>query len=267
MADMRKSSLQVQPVGSISPVFRVKNRMLIDISEIADRFPDFRVAVVTATGLSVEAGRPAALDRLINDYETDCRRRWAGTVLSEIPGIAVWRRAYRSFGIKRTSYRSSVERLVKNVLAARNLPSINSFVDVYNAVSLRHVMPSGADDLDHVVGDLAFRYSRPGDSFLDMAGNAAGEGGAVGTLDPPKDGEVVYTDREKVLCRRWNWRQDARSLVMAATKRAVVTLQYNGVGDLDAAADDLIGLIARFAGGTTNVAVADRTRPTVEIET
>jgi hypothetical protein len=57
MADMRKSSLQVQPVRSISPVFREMNRMLIDISEIADRFPDFRVAIVTATGLSVEAGR------------------------------------------------------------------------------------------------------------------------------------------------------------------------------------------------------------------
>jgi DNA/RNA-binding domain of Phe-tRNA-synthetase-like protein len=251
---------------SISPDFPTKNQMLIDISEIADRFPDFRVAVVTATGVSVAADRPAALDRLIGDYETDCRKRWSGTELSEIPGIVVWRRAYRAFGIKRTSYRSSVERLVKNVLAARRLPSINSFVDTYNAVSLRHVMPSGADDLDHVVGDLAFRYSRPGDSFLDMAGGEAGEGEAAGAVDPPKEGEVVYADREKVLCRRWNWRQDARSLVTAATKRAVTTLQYNGVGDLDAAIDDLTGLIGLFAGGTTRVAVADRARPRVDVD-
>lgn len=239
--------------------------MIIDISEIADRFPDFRVAVFIATGLSVTTDRPAALDQLIRDCETECRKRWADTALAEIPGIAVWRRAYRAFGIKRTSYRSSVERLVKNVLAARRLPSINNFVDVYNTVSLRHVMPSGADDLDHVVGDLSFRYSRPGNSFLDMAGGEAGEGKAVGAVDPPKE-EVVYADREKVLCRRWNWRQDARSLVTAATKRAVTTLQYNGVGDLDAAIDDLTGLIGRFAGGTTQVAVADRARPRVEID-
>jgi len=236
--------------------------MLIDISEIADRFPDFRVAVVVATGLSIEAGRPVALDGLIGDYEAECRQRWAGTLLSEIPGIAVWRQAYRSFGIKRTSYRSSVERLVKNTLAGRSLPSINSFVDAYNAASLRHVMPAGADDLDHVVGDLAFRFSRADDSFVDMAGDAGDRGG---TIDPPKDGEVVYADREKVLCRRWNWRQDARSLVTPATTWAVVTLQYNGAGDLDAAVDDLTGLIGRFTGGTTRVAVADRARPTVEI--
>jgi DNA/RNA-binding domain of Phe-tRNA-synthetase-like protein len=237
--------------------------MLIDISEIADRFPDFRVAVVAATGLSIELGRPGALDGLIGDYETECRQRWAGTVLSDIPGIAVWRQAYRSFGIKRTSYRSSVERLVKNALAGRSLPSINSIVDAYNAVSLRHVMPAGADDLDHVAGDLAFRFSRAGDSFVDMAADA---GDGSGATDPPKDGEVVYADREKVLCRRWNWRQDARSLVTPATTRAVVTLQYNGTGDLDAAVDDLTGLIGRFTGGTTRVVVADRARPTVELD-
>lgn len=240
--------------------------MLLDTSGIADRFPEFRVAVIVATGLSISPDRTPALDRLIGDYETECRQRWAGTTLSEIPGIAVWRSAYRSFGIKRTSYRSSVERLVKNVLAARKLPSINNFVDVYNAVSLRHVMPSGADDLDQVVGDLAFRYSRPGDSFLDMAGGEAGEGETASVADPPKDGEVVYADQEKVLCRRWNWRQDARSLVTPATTRAVVTLQSNGVDDLDAAVDDLTGLIGQFTGGTTRVAIADRTRPTVAID-
>ena len=95
--------------------------------------------------------------------------------LSEIPGVAAWRKAYRAFGIKKTSYRSSVERLVKNVLAGRGLPEINAFVDVYNAVSLAQVMPLGADDLDKVAGDIAFRYSRGGDQFLDMASGADDE--------------------------------------------------------------------------------------------
>jgi len=241
--------------------------MFVDISEISDRFPDFRVAVIVATGLTVESGRPDDLKEVIDAYESDCRARWAATALSEIPGIAVWRRAYRSFGIKRTSYRSAVERLVKNALAGRSLPLINSFVDVYNAVSLRHVMPAGADDLDRVVGNLTFRYSRPGDSFVDMAADADQAGGAmaVNTIDPPKDGEVVYADEDKVLCRRWNWRQDARSLVTPETKRAVVTLQYNGAGDLDAAVADLTALIGRFVGGATRAVIADRARPTVEI--
>ena len=187
--------------------------MQIDISDIAETFPDFRVGVVTATDLTIAEERPSGLDELIGKYEADCRRLWSDTTLAEIPGIAVWRSAYRAFGIKRTSYRSSVERLVKNTLAGRPLPAINSFVDAYNAVSLAHVMPAGADDLDHVVGDIAFRYSRPDDSFIDMARSDKAEDDDTQVSDPPKQGEVVYADSEKVLCRRWNWRQDARSLV------------------------------------------------------
>ncbi|HWA81956.1 MAG TPA: phenylalanine--tRNA ligase beta subunit-related protein [Fimbriimonadaceae bacterium] len=237
--------------------------MRIDISEIAGNFPGFRVAVVLAEGLEIAAERQPELAATIAEREAACRERWGKMELSEIPGIAVWRKAYRAFGIKKTSYRSSVERLVKNTLAGRGLPVINAFVDAYNAVSLAHVMPLGADDLDHVVGDLAFRYSRPDDRFLDMA---RGEDGIEGSeADPPKEGEVVYADGEKLLCRRWNWRQDMRSLVTPLTHRAVVTVQMNGEGDLDAAVADLIDLVGRFCGGKGTVAIADRNRPIAEI--
>jgi DNA/RNA-binding domain of Phe-tRNA-synthetase-like protein len=237
--------------------------MRLDISELAAAFPDFRVAAVVAEDLTVLPERPADLAALIGEREAETRRLWAGTELSEIPGVAAWRRAYRAFGIKKTSYRSSVERLVKNVLAERPLPVINSFVDAYNAVSLTHVLPLGADDLDRVEGDLAFRYARPGDSFFDMAG--AEDGAAGPAEDPPKEGEVVYADAGKVLCRRWNWRQDGRSLVTPESRRAIVTLQANGAGDLDAAIVDLLELIARFAGGKARVAIADRDTPVVAI--
>ena len=164
--------------------------MRIDISELSETFPDFRVAVVVFDGLVIGDGRPPALAAEIARREADVRARFAGTELSEIPGVAAWRRAYRAFGIKKTSYRSSVERLVKNMLADRPLPAINPFVDAYNAVSIAHVLPIGADDLDRVAGDIAFRYARPGDSFLDMAGSEDGESdGPVD--DPPKAGEVV----------------------------------------------------------------------------
>jgi DNA/RNA-binding domain of Phe-tRNA-synthetase-like protein len=232
----------------------------LSIADIAGRFPAFRVAVVVTEGLDIPAERPPELDRLIREREAAIRARFDGMELSTIPGVAAWRTAYMAFGIKRTSYRSSVERLVKNVLAGRPLPAINGFVDSYNAVSLTHVLCLGADDLDRVAGDLAFRVARPGDSFLDM-GAEAGED----ANDPPKEGEIVYADSEKVLCRRWNWRQDARSVITPATRRAVVTVQANGAGDPAAAAADLAALIGRFYGGRSTVAVADAATPVVEL--
>jgi len=232
--------------------------MMLSIAELTDRFPDFRVAFVVGEGLTV-GERDAALDGEIADAEARTRARWAGTDLSAIPGVAAWRTAYRAFGVKKTSYRSAVERLLKRVLAGDALPRVNALVDFYNMVSLDEGLCLGCDDHDRVEGDLAFRFSRPGDSFVDM-GAAEGED----PNDPPKVGEVVYADAVKVLCRRWNWRQDARSGVTAETRRVVLTAQSNGAGDVEAAAARLVEGIARICGGQARAWVADRSRPVVE---
>jgi DNA/RNA-binding domain of Phe-tRNA-synthetase-like protein len=236
--------------------------MQIDISDVTGLFPEFSVAVVTCEDLAIPATRPARLDAQIKKRQAGICETWGETPLAEIPGIAVWRQAYRRFGVKKTSYRSSVERLVKNALASRPLPAINGFVDCYNAVSLTHIFPAGADDLDKVRGGIAFRISRDTDSFLDMG--ATDESGApLGA--PPKPGEVVYADHEKVLCRRWNWRQDARSVITPATGRALVTIQANGTGDLQAAVEDLTHLVQETCGGRIGVVIADAGQPVVDL--
>jgi DNA/RNA-binding domain of Phe-tRNA-synthetase-like protein len=232
----------------------------LSIAEVCERFPDFRVAVVVAQDLRLQDARPPELAALVAEREAACRAAWGGTELSEIPGVAAWRAAYKAFGIKKTSYRSSVERLVKRVKAGEGLPAVNTLVDVYNAVSLTHVFCCGADDLDKLTPPLAFRYARPGDSFLDMGAQPGDD-----PNDPPKDGEVVYADAAHVLCRRWNWRQDARTALSPATTRAVITVQANGSGDLDAAVADLTDLVGRFAGGQCRVAVADAATPVVAV--
>ena len=144
------------------------------------------------------------------------------------------------------------------MLAGGALPQVNALVDLYNAVSLQSDLCLGCDDLDTIEGDLAFRFSRPDDTFVDM-GAEAGED----PNDPPKVGEVVYADSRHVLCRRWNWRQDARSAVSPSTRRAALTVQSNGFGDVEAAANRLVALIGREGGGRCRVVVADRGRETV----
>ena len=149
--------------------------VLLSIADIAGAFPKYRVAFVVAEDLTIPPERSAALDALIREREAQARERWAGFELARIPGVAAWREAYKGFGIKQTRYRSSVERLVKNVWPGRELARVNTFVDLYNAVSLAHVLPLGADDLDQVTPPFAFRYARPDDNFVDMADAAGGE--------------------------------------------------------------------------------------------
>jgi len=231
----------------------------LTIETLTQNFPNFRAALIVGEGLTIAPARSPTLSDEIAETERRCRETWGATDLSAIPGVAVWRVAYRAFGIKRTSYRSSVERLIKRVLAGDALPEVNALVDLYNASSVDSVLCLGCDDLDATQGDLEFRYSRPGDSFLDM-GVEAGED----PNDPPKDGEVVYADARHVLCRRWTWRQDARSKVTLASQRIVLTLQSNGVGDVEAAGRTLAARIERECGGACRMYHADRERPTAE---
>ncbi len=232
----------------------------LDIAEVAERFPTFRVALVVADGLALTSERRADLQAIIRDSEARVASAMGDVELADVTEIRSWREAYKTFGVKKTSYRSSVERLLKNLQRGSGLPRVNSLVDAYNAVSAVHRMPIGADDFDRIAPPLAFRFARPGDTFVALGDPAA-------TLDPPKPGEVVYADAEKCLCRRWNWYQDARSAVDLQTRRAVLTVQTLTADEsqLREAAAALVELISRSAGGRAVWDLAHSTRPHVDV--
>jgi len=224
------------------------------IDTIIERFPDLQVAVVVARNISATETVPPALADEIAAIEANARTRFADKGMGEIPGIAVWREAYKTFGVRKTSYRCSVERLIRKVRRDGKLAQIHPFVDAYNAVSLKHVFPLGADDLDKIVGDVCFRESRQGDTFFAL-------GQQPPRNDPPKPGEIIYADDKKVLCRRWNWYQDIRSPVTPETSRAVITIQSLGAGDLAPAIADLERLLSNHFGAQVSYFVLDRARP------
>jgi DNA/RNA-binding domain of Phe-tRNA-synthetase-like protein len=237
-------------------------QITFDISEVVPRFGTFRVGVVVATNLATRPGRTAELERVVHAAEVETRAALGETPLAEIPELRGWREAYKGFGVKKTSYRSSVERLLKKVLQGEPLPRVNTLVDAYNAVSVLYRMPVGADDLDRVAPPLGFRFSRPGDTFVALGDESA-------TDDPPQPGEVVYADAEKCLCRRWNWYQDARSAIRPETTRAILTVQAVepvSAGRVEEAVAHLERLLAEHCGARPISVVLDATHPTFQGE-
>lgn len=230
-----------------------------DISEVAERFPGFRVGMLVATNLRITPERPAALERQIAEAEQAIRREIGEeTPLGDIPELGIWRETYRQFGVKKTSFRSSVERLVKKARQGGELPRVNTLVDVYNVISLRYRMPLGADDLDRLVSPVGYRFARPGDSFIPL-------GDPSGAEDPPLPGEVVYADAIHVLCRRWNWYQDARSAISPETTRALLNVEAiepASAGRVEEATSELADLLAAFCGARTAWMVLDVHNPT-----
>jgi DNA/RNA-binding domain of Phe-tRNA-synthetase-like protein len=191
--------------------------------QITAAWPDYRVAVVVAEGVR-NGPSDAASERLLADAEGAARQLGLERPADD-PRIATWRRAFSEFGSKPSRYPSSAESLLARVLKGGELPRINALVDTYNAVSLRHVIPVGGEDVDELAGDLR--------------------------LVRAEDGEVVWRDDVGVTCRRWNWRQEPRTQLTEATKNAFFVFDsLPPQQSLDAAVHELIGhLRARGAAG------------------
>jgi DNA/RNA-binding domain of Phe-tRNA-synthetase-like protein len=231
--------------------------MNLSISNVVSDFPQFHVAFLFGYGLRVTADRPEWLDRFVESCERDVMLEFGQQALAEIQEIKGWRAAYRKFGVKKTRYRSSVESLLRRVLKGDQIPEINTLVDGYNAFSLKHLVAMGANDLDHVTGDLAFRFSRPDDQFVPIA--------RPDTTDHVPTGEVVYADQKTILCRRWNWQQSIHSKISGNTTNVVLTLESLSHPDLPEIAHECSQLLQRICGGTFDMVFLDRGTPEMTV--
>lgn len=195
--------------------------------EIRALRPDFMLLVVQARGLR---GGPSNESTLAQLAEA------AATVTGEPgkhPHVLAWREAYQSFGAKPSRTRCSVEALMRR--AAQGLPAINAVVDIYNAVSVRHAIPIGGEDLTRYQGKPQLTRA-VGDEPFEVMVNGAVE------IEHPDPGEVVWRDDLGVTCRRWNWRQCVRTRITEETSDALFVLEGLvplSVEQLQVAGDDL----------------------------
>ncbi|MCZ4512024.1 phenylalanine--tRNA ligase beta subunit-related protein [Streptomyces sp. ActVer] len=212
---------------------------------VADAFPDALIALVTATGL---LGHEPWLHTTaaLEDLEQQLADGTWHPADETDPGIEAWHTAYRSFGTNPRRIRPSVDALGRRLAKKGTLPRINPAVDTYNAVSVRHGLPAGAFDLDHVTGDVDIRYADGTESFTPL--------GEPDTVENPKPGEIIYADITGVLTRHWNHRDAHRTRVTEdSTHVAFVleTLHATRDGDLlKVAADELQGLLIPHAAQT-----------------
>ncbi|MEU1389856.1 MULTISPECIES: phenylalanine--tRNA ligase beta subunit-related protein [unclassified Nonomuraea] len=187
--------------------------------------PDFAVLVMLAHGLR-------------NGPTDDRTRAWlAEASASEVQAdkIDAWKEAYRSFGAKPQRTRPSVDALTRRM----PLPEINRVVDAYNTISVKHALPIGGEDLDHYQGPA--RLVR-----------ATGDEHSEEALGQPEPGEVIWRDDAGVTCRRWNWRQVARTRLTEETTNAIFLLERlepMSMEELQQAGKELAGLLSELSPG------------------
>lgn len=221
--------------------------------EVAALRPDYRALLVVAEGL-----RPGPSDetseRLLAQAEKTARDLLTERPLAEQPRIAAWHDAFRAAGMKPKRTRPSVEALLRRL--DDGLPRIDRLTDVYNAISIAHLLPLGGEDLDHYRGTARLLRATGAERFETTA---AGEP----VVEHPEPGEVVWADDLGVTCRRWNWRQCTRTRITHATTRALFVLDALGAVDDEAlarAGEELVEGLRALDGGvraTTRLVTAE----------
>lgn len=206
----------------------VLNQAHIDAAVFALR-PDYRALLLAVDGL-VPGPSDETSEALLQEAEASARAALAERPVEELPHIASWREAYRAFGAKPQRTRNSAEALLRR--AENGLPRVNRLTDVYNAISVRHQIPLGGEDLSRYQGAPRLIRADGTENFDTAAGGAD-------VVEHPTAGEVVWCDDIGVTCRRWNWRQGRRTQLTDATTTALFILDV-----LDPITDDYLGGVA-----------------------
>lgn len=209
---------------------------------VRERWPAYRVLVLVAEGL--DAGEfdfshgPDPLARAEAYVREQGETDWGAH-----PHIAEWMAAYAAFGAKPKRTSPSVLALIKR--AGSGLPRIDPLTDLYNAVSVCHVLPIGGENLAVYDGPPRLEIAGGGEPFDTIEhGQAA--------MDEALPGEVIWRDDWGVTCRRWNWRQCVRTRIDGQTRTALFLLEALGAmtdDDLLAAGAELVAGLRSLCPG------------------
>jgi len=215
---------------------------------IFDTFPGLHIGVVSAKGMDNYGVCPAILEK-IKKIQREIRHDFDMDTLADCPKIQNWRKAYAAFGAKPKKHRSSVESLYRMTLEGTNFRPINRIVDIYNYVSLCHMVPVGGDDLTKVQGDIHLRFARGDEPFFPLG---------YSEIQRAREGEVVYADEREVLCRRWNWRESENTKMTERTRDVLLVsegLPPVTAEEIEGIVLDLQKLIKNHCGGEIDVGI------------
>jgi len=197
-------------------------------------FPDYTRIVIIG-----DLGETSSLASQIADEFSTRPVSVAGPDLDD-PRLIAWRDAFRTLGYSPTKFRPSVDALVRRVAKFGSVRTGAAPVDVGNLVSSRFAVPVGAHALDDV----------PNGATIELAGARGTEIFETfsGDRELPEPGEIVLRQSDRVLTRRWVWRQGQFGSIQPATRRLQFHIDLLGPGH--ACAGEAENDLRRLLSGT-----------------
>lgn len=189
-------------------------KLMID-PDVIHLFPETKIGVLICRNLDNLTSNKEVFKKLLQ-MEDEVRNKYQLEEIIKLPKINDWREAYRIFGMPPSSFRPSVESLLRRILQNKQLPNINNIVNIYNLISIKYLLPIGGPDLSQVAGDIKLTQAHGVERFM-MLGSK--------DFEVVKNGEIIYVDNEEVLCRAWNYRESEKTKITTNTKNVLLLLE------------------------------------------
>ena len=226
-------------------------------NELLARYPGIIGGVILARGIT-NGPTPGSLLAAYQAEQRATLQRLGSTPLSQIPALAAWRSAFRGFGVDPTQYRSAAESLLRRLTKKGDIPSINLLVDLGNLVSIRYALPVAVFDTRALQGTVTVHFAGGSERYTTLGQSE---------VDHPEPGEVVFSDETGlVIARRWCWRQSDQSAAQEDTTEAIITVEAHhadGHKDIEAALNDLLELLHKYAGGSFTAGILGAKNPAI----
>ena len=218
--------------------------------EIFELRPDYRAVLLAVSGIQPGPSNEVS-EALLQGAERSARTSMLSNPVMDIPHVAAWREAYKTFGTKPNKFRNSLEALTRRVGPETGLPRVNCLTDIYNSVSVEFQLPLGGEDRVKYVGPPRLIRATGEEPF------EVKEKGKI-VQEHPDRGEVVWVDDAGVTCRRWNWRQTPRTALTDETSKVLFICDALGAmsdQQLETAVNQLISEVKKLG---PNVQIAIR---------
>lgn len=231
----------------------VKRNFRID-EQVFDLFPTLNIAVMVFKGVDNQGhGQPAPLAAACNDLMQTLSAQ------NGLPSqIQEYSQAMKLIKRKKGCL-ASIEAMAKRIKSGEAIKSINPVVDLYNAASLRHLIPCGGEDLDKIKGDMVLGLAHGDESFIPLGG---------GEDSPPREGELIYRDDAGAVVRSWLWREADRTKIDHQSRNVMLYMELvnpDRQADLYSAMQRLQQGIVLALGGTVEAQVLSKNAPMCSI--
>ncbi len=210
-----------------------------------EKHPSISVGVALIKGVRIEKTNPD-----LEKEKSQFLNSLTGLTTQELgqyPEIVSYRNLYKEMGVDWHSRRPSPEALLRRVALNKGLYTINTAVDAYNLVVMKHRVSIGAFDLDKLEFPTVLRFAGEGEEIH-----------LLGDKEPTayKEGEIAYFDQNGGFNMDFNYRDAKRTAVTESTKNLYINV--DGAYDIspkkvEEVLRDAIEIIIKYCGGELEV--------------